>query len=391
MYVALLGRQPELSMAEIERFYGASNVSVFSSVSALIETTEFDIQNLGGSIKAGLIINNLATTDWTIIENSLLNIFDNSNLPTGKITFGISVYGLKVPAKTVEKTGYKIKSKLKTIGRSARQIISNEPSLSTATSHHNKLGLSANKIEMLILKGFGNNTIIASSVGTQNISAYARRDQGRPKRDPFVGMLPPKLAQMMINMASGDRKGLRLLDPFCGTGVILQEAYLLGHKPFGSDLSEKMVEYSIENLKWLSKAKHLEIDISVSKADATTHLWKKPIDTVATETYLGQPFSAPPSKQKLNEVMMNCNHIISSFLKNVAGQTTIGTPMCVAVPAWRDSNGELTHLPLIKQLGKLGFTRIELKHVDSSKLAYFREDQIVAREILLIERSKNTR
>ena len=77
--------------------------------------------------------------------------------------------------------------------------------------------------------------------GVQNISAYAMRDQKRPKRDAFVGMLPPKLAQIMINLALGDQepKDKLLLDPFCGTGVLLQEALLMGLKVYGTDLSQK--------------------------------------------------------------------------------------------------------------------------------------------------------
>lgn len=384
MYIALLGRQPELSLAELERVFGSNSVSIFSNSVALINTGEFDIEKLGGTLKAGLVLDHLPSTDWSIIEREIIKLFSSGNVPNGKITFGLSVYGIKIPVKTIEKTGLKIKSNLKKIGRSARHISSNEPALSTATSHHNKLGLSTNKIEIIIAQGFDNRTIIASSIGSQNISAYARRDQGRPRRDPFVGMLPPKLAQIMINLAAGEKTGLRILDPFCGTGVLLQEAALLNHKPYGSDMSAKMIDYSRQNLEWLAKLRHLDIEVDLVEADATTHLWKKPIDAVVTESYLGQPFSAPPSPAKLKEVVGNCNHIISSFLKNIGGQIKTGTPLCIAIPAWRDKNGNLTHLPLTNQLAKLGYARVDLKNVDSSKLAYFREDQIVARELLLI-------
>lgn len=387
MYVTVLGRQSELSIAELERVFGSDSVFVFSSTMALVDSNDFDIERLGGTQKAGLVIEELPTADWSIIERAVIKLFNSSHLPMGKITFGLSVYGLKIPAKTIEKTGLKIKSSLKKNGRSARHIVSRETSLSSATSHHNKLGLAENKIEIIIAKGISGNTIIASSIGSQNISAYAKRDQGRPKRDAFVGMLPPKLAQIMINLAVGEMKSLRILDPFCGTGVVLQEAALLGHIPYGSDLSEKMVDYSTQNLEWLIKIKHLKLKLNITKADATNHLWKKPIDAIVTESYLGQPFSAPPSEAKLKEVVANCNHIISSFLKNIGGQIQPGTNLCVAIPAWRDKSGALTHLPLTSQLAKLGYKRIELKNVDSSKLAYFREDQIVARELLLITKT----
>src|SRR5690606_4224587 len=101
---------------------------------------------------------------------------------------------------------------------------------------HNKLGLSPNKVELLVVNGGKNGIIVAESSGTQNITALARRDQGRPKRDAFVGMLPPKLALLMLNLAAGGldpEKSHRVLDPFCGTGVVLQEAALQGYSVYG--------------------------------------------------------------------------------------------------------------------------------------------------------------
>src|SRR5690606_25237485 len=107
----------------------------------------------------------------------------------------------------------------------------------------------------LVVKASNGRVIVAESIGAQNITALAARDQGRPKRDAFVGMLPPKLAQMMINMAgpltadpTQDLVQPRILDPFCGTGVILQEAMLLRYGAYGTDLSEKMIRYSRDNL-----------------------------------------------------------------------------------------------------------------------------------------------
>ena len=105
------------------------------------------------------------------------------------------------------------------------------------------------------------------------------------------------------------------------------------------------------------------------------------------ETYLGQPFSAPPSPAKLTEVRGNCNHIISNFLKNLASQITPGTPLCIAVPAWRAADGSFTHLPLVDNLAQLGYTRHELQTVRASQLLYYRESQIVARELLLLQKA----
>lgn len=71
------------------------------------------------------------------------------------------------------------------------------------------------------------------------------RDYGRPARDARVGMLPPKLAQIMLNLSVKDEKSGTVLDPFCGTGVLLQEAALAGFDFIGSDIEPRMVEMTL--------------------------------------------------------------------------------------------------------------------------------------------------
>lgn len=174
-----------------------------------------------------------------------------------------------------------------------------------------------------------------------------------------------------------------VLDPFCGTGTVLQEALLHNFDVIGSDLSEKMATYTTENLNWLQKNFDTAGKVLyISQADAVDHRWKqsKKISAVVCETYLGQPFSAPPSPTKLKEVSGNCNHIISKFLTNIHSQLQPGTPLCIAVPAWMSADGRFTHLPLIKQLSKLGYERII-----SKPLLYHRPEQVVAREILVLK------
>jgi len=101
---------------------------------------------------------------------------------------------------------------------------------------------------------------------------------------------------------------------------------------------------------------------------------------------LGQPFSAPPSPSKLIEVQGNCDHIIGTFLKNVGSQIISGTPLCIAVPAWKSTDGSFTHLPLINKLDQFGYKQISFKNVRTPELLYYREDQVVARELLVLEK-----
>ena len=389
MFIAILGRQPEISLAELEAVFGRHNVQPATPDIATIDADDIDLSILGGTTKIAKVITthnyaNKRDSDlFTDISRQITNHYaDKWRSVDHKITLGISAYGFNIPPRAVQKTGIILKGSLKKSGVSLRLIPNTESALSTAVSHNNKLGLSDNKVELIIVKT-KTSVIIAESRGAQNITAYTRRDHGKPKRDAFVGMLPPKLAQIMLNLALGsknDTPGL-ILDPFCGTGTVLQEALLRQFDVIGTDLSDKMVSYTQENLNWITKShKHTGQIIEISQADATNNQWSNApqISAVVCETYLGQPFSAPPSPAKLKEVTGNCNHIISGFLKNIHPQLTPGTRLCIAVPAWRSKDGSLTHLPLTRDPSRLGFDLVR------PPMIYSRPDQVVARELLVL-------
>ena len=435
MYIALLGRQPEISLAELAAVFGADCVHRISQQFAEVQTSDFDITTLGGTIKCAEIITELPAnrTDKASLLAASRFITQHYHAKWAhsphKITIGLSAYNLAVGARDVQKTGLILKSSLKKSSTSLRLIPNDQPALSTATAHNNKLGGSPYKVELLLVKTTGGRLIIAESRGVQNITAYTRRDRHRPKRDTFVGMLPPKLAQIMLNLAlgagllthhrscsnsaagaasslsdksmvlrtalpdafdleetAGSRAAVTILDPFCGTGTVLQEALLASYDVVGTDLSQKMVDYTAENLSWLQSTFTAPGNvIDIHQADATTHHWpnSESLAAVVCETYLGQPFSAPPAPQKLAEVAGSCNHIITSFLTNIRPQLAPNTPLCIAVPAWYDASGHATHLPLIKRLQQLGY--YQLNH---TPLIYRRPDQTVARELLILRTSR---
>ena len=391
MYIAILGRQPAIGMAELEHLYGADSTRWFSEQSATIKTNKISIERLGSVQKIGKVVFELPHGDWQRVSMKIVQMYrEKWSSIEGKITVGISAYGFTTTPHDVQRTGILLKQKLKKDGVSVRAIPNQDTALNTATAHHNKLGLSSSRVEIIAVRAKNGRIIVAESEGSQNITSLARRDQGRPKRDAFVGMLPPKLAMTIINLASdsSDPRDYtkRLLDPFCGTGVILQEASLMGYQVYGTDLAEKMVDFTQANLEWLSSSLNVQVESTLSTGDAMTTNWQQPVDAVACESYLGQPFSAPPSPTKLAEVRKNCNHIISSFLKNIGKQLQPGTPLCVAVPAWKDIDGKFTHLPLVTDLSRLGFAEYEFRNISPEQLLYYREEQVVARQLLVMKK-----
>jgi len=225
-------------------------------------------------------------------------------------------------------------------------------------------------------------------VREQDIAAYAARDQNRPKRDARVGMLPPKLAQIIVNLAAGAEPTGTVLDPFCGTGVLLQEAALMGYGVYGSDLEPRMVDYTRKNLEWLQQ-EHSDLgplQPQLEVGDATTYTWEPTPAIVACEGYLGQPFTGFPRPEKLREVTNTCNLIMKKFLRNAADQLEPGTRLCIGLPAWRRPDGSFEHLKLLDSLEEMGYNRVSFVHVEAPKLLYYRDDQFVARELLVITR-----
>ena len=209
MFIAILGRQPDISLAELEAVYGVAQVRQVSAQVATVATDSIDLSILGGTTKIGEVITTLPLKQlrdsdlFTDVSKDVVHHYiDAWRGANHKITLGISAYNFDVPPRLVQKTGLILKSALKKHDVSLRLVPNDDTALSTAVSHNNKLGLSDNKVELMVVKT-STDIIIAESRGAQNITAYARRDHGRPKRDAFVGMLPPKLAQIMINLALG--------------------------------------------------------------------------------------------------------------------------------------------------------------------------------------------
>ena len=378
MYLAVLGREPELSNAELESLFGktthlTNNLSLFDS-----KTTP-DINRLGGSLKLAEKLSEKPLEFLSKIED-------------GKITIGISDYSKGASKKSATLEAMKLKKILTRHGRSVRVVLGDDAVLSTATSLHNGLsGKNPKKIELIKV-----DNDYYKVIGVQDIDAYSRRDQGRPARDAKVGMLPPKLAQILINLCGALKPGSIILDPFCGTGVLLQEALLMGYFAYGTDISERIVGFAERNLEWLIEKRPFEdhklgrTASSVSEkglfqlaiGDATEYQWEK-LDAVACEGYLGKPMSKIPSDIELKEQKQECSSIILGFLKNLAPQIVKNTPIVIAAPAWLRKNGEYSRLEILDQIENMGYN---VENKSREGLFYHREGQIVARDIIILRK-----
>jgi tRNA G10 N-methylase Trm11 len=406
----ILGRQPSIGIAEIESLYGSEKITMVSKQAVIVDVDPclLAFDRLGGSVKFCKLLTKLPSTDWPSIEKFLIEVSPKQvvAMPPGKMKLGISAYGFKISAKSILASGLSLKKAIQETGRSVRLIPNKDTVLNSAQVSHNKL-TGPTGWELDIIKS-ANETVIAQTIKVQDIDAYAIRDRERPKRDSRVGMLPPKLAQIIINLAVGKLAedqlksicdiaaeddiplpdlGQTILDPFSGTGVLVQEALIMGYRTYASDLEPKMIDYTEQNIDWLIKRQPFYKNKTVYEvSDAIKAKWNGNYNFVASELYLGSPLTSMPDNASLSRNIKNCNTIITKFLSNIATQIESGTRLCLAIPAWQIRPDQFSTLPLIDQIKDLGYNRVSFNHVSNDDLIYYRSNQIVARQLLVITR-----
>lgn len=392
MIVFVLGRQPEISLAELQAVYRQTPKLLAGHLAGLDieqETALATAKDLGSIVKVAELISDSFALDADSIARLTHRLFCQT---TGKITLGISYYGPPTKSKLAANFSRAIRASLEQSGHSVRLVPSEQATLSTATVLHNKLAIgNPKKVELLLTPAPGSHRLaVAKTIYVQDIGAYTLRDRGRPRRDTRNGMLPPKLAQTMINLARGACQLTRptnLLDPFCGTGVILQEASLMGLTTYGSDNNPRMIDYTQTNLDWLARRYRQASRPRLTIADATDFSWQRwltpdRLELVASETYLGRPYASPPHLSELKSNLHDCNVIIGKFIANLSPQLPSGAGVCLGVPAWyiRD---HIHHLPCLAEL-----PRHKLRSITTgANLIYHRPDQVVGRELLVLQKA----
>ncbi len=243
-----------------------------------------------------------------------------------------------------------------------------------------------------------NKIILSKTVAVQDIESYSERDYDRPKRNPKIGIIPPKLAQIMINLAQ-IKKGEVLLDPFCGIGTILQEALLNDYKVVGSDANGDQIANCKENLEWLSKKYILKYpDYKIFQSDMkniTRKIKPNSIDAIVTESTLGPIYKKVPNKAEIG-------HNYNRFIKMYTGFFQIAKlilrknkRIIITIPAYKTKNGGYATAPFIDRLEKIGYSVIspldrefiieDIKTTDRNSIIYDRPNQIVAREVLIFK------
>lgn len=389
-YFFILGTNPTLSLAELTAVFNHGQFSLIQKNIAILETNQEIkaniIKKIGGTIKFGLIHGEPASIAVKDILKSAAN-FAKPEKSESKFNFGISHYGkAKINLKVL---GMEFKKLLKESGINSRWVISREPTLSSVVVEQNKL-VTDKGVEIVIIE-FNKKLLLGKTLAVQPFKELSFRDYGRPARDDRSGMLPPKLAQIMINLA-GAGLDAAILDPFCGSGTIITEAMLMGYKNIiGADISSRAITDTKANVEWIKKNYELRVmSFELREIDATQiskQIAPSSIDFIITEPYLGPQRGDTPISKIKAELERLYSYSLDEFKK-------ILKPGGKIVMIWPVFQGKLStfiypNIDSYKIIGPIPANlkkNIFLKITNRDSIIYGREEQKVWREIVILEK-----
>lgn len=381
---AILGSHPDLSMAEITAQTGAIATTAAGEV-ALFEDLQGNfidlLGKLGGTQKIGYVIGEVAKVDAAELIAFLTSQLEQETRET-KLHFGISIYDFGQTS-AVQKLyaqariiGMTVKSNLKAAGRSARFVMSKEPALNAVAVAQNDLIAKGAEFVLLAAK---DKVVIGMTSAVQDANDWSERDFGRPRRNAKQGMLPPKLARMMINLTGVSAKNKSILDPFCGSGTVLMEGAMLGAaKLIGSDIASGAVHDTQHNMAWLKERgiKVGEVDVFMAKAsEVSNRLPENTVDMIVTETYLGLPRRGVETSVDLYKAVDYIETLYTESFSTLRSVLKDNGIVIIAAPV-HYLDGQTFEAPVVRILEGLGYTHSPLPH---EPLIYHREGQMVGR------------
>ncbi|MFK7780564.1 MAG: hypothetical protein QM490_05530 [Candidatus Gracilibacteria bacterium] len=377
-----LGREYKLSIAEIlSVFPEGKTVNFDTNFLILDNVTEEKIlekaNNLGGTIKIVKICECEIENEW------ISNITKEALKSEGKFKYGLSVFGKKI---NLKKILISQKKELKANKISSRFINKDFKNLNSAQITGEKLIFKKTDFNYLYTS---DNVYFGIGIWVQNINEYSKRDYSKD-RDMQTGMLPPKLCQMMLNLAGGEV----VYDPFVGLGTILIESILMGNKKvYGSDLSDRMIEKTSNNINSFIETNNLSLDdskiikLNAKFIDESEILLEKNIDSIVTEGYLGEIMTQKNiSHERIDKQKKSLIELYNRYFEGLTKINYKGN-LIMCFPFW-EMKGKYIYFSEIYDVIKkyciiddLFPVGLELDPTKAGSLLYKREKQLVGREI----------
>lgn len=413
----VLGKNPTLSTAEILSVLSKTKIPfdclVISEEVLVISisdnvSTESLIKILGGTIKIGIILDEISYDDdeqiWEKVfyaENLEKNYFSKTE---GKIHFGISIYdggaennyisGINNKLMSLNST---IKDNLRDKGIKAGFVRIKDRYISSVSVSKNQLLTKGMEIVLILTK---EKVLVGKTQTVQEFESFSFRDYGRPQRNKRSGIIPPKLARMMINLSNCDESAI-LMDPFCGSGTIIQEAIILGYKNIiGLDISINAVNDTQKNIEWLFDnypnldRSRINVEILSSDVKLISNCIKgNSVDAIVTEPYLGPPLFKEPDENLIQRIIREVESLYLSAFQSFYKILKKDGKVVFVFPAF-ETYKNMRFVQILKEIEKLGFGRLDyfpettgknstLRLTPRGTILYGSPEQFVKREITL--------
>jgi tRNA G10 N-methylase Trm11 len=235
-YFFILGRNPELSRAEIFLYLKARDIDfeevVFEGnllILDLKESFSFNIQSFGGLLALGSLREFINGNDFSLYleKNEFIELDKFSYCVLGNVDSSVFSEKFKKERK---------KAQIKNFGKKVK-IQEGE----TFFFPNVNVKIFAYFLKDLVLLG-----VVEQEFSSKD---FEKRDMEKPFRREELA-ISPRLAKILVNL-SGAKEGDLLLDPFCGVGGILQEALLEGIDCGGIDNDKEAIRFANKNLSWL--------------------------------------------------------------------------------------------------------------------------------------------
>lgn len=384
----IFGNHPMISLAEFQAlflnkqgvFFGknvfCTDLNDSYSLNSLID-------NLGGTIKIGEVISILDINNQKDVKEIIKKtVIEAAKKTEKKFNFGFSCYS---DYNLDLKFGLEVKKELKKININSRLVTSKEKTLSSVIVSQNKL--LTNGLE-IIIAGNNKEILIGKTKVVQDFKGLSKRDYGRPKRDDYSGMLPPKLARIMINLAGPVDNNLLIMDPFCGSGTIINEALLAGYsKLIAGDISSKAISDSKENALWLKNLYNLSnFDIRYinrSVLNLSKVIKKNSVDIIVTEPYLGP-------QRGLNNIKAVKEELEALYSQSLNEFINISTKNAKIIMIWPVLDQKIFLEPNISGWKIISpLLKSYLNKKERKSLIYGRQEQRIWREIVILAKKTN--
>lgn len=308
-YLFILGRNEGLSIFEIKEYlktvgnpvikYSHEKNGLLIEVNSEIQSNLVDI--LGGTLAIGKVI---ATGNKGEIFNELEKTMIYSGTKN-KLTYTLwefSSYDEKI--KEYLKQRFK-EEKLKTSYKGLTGFVESQSGEKESKPSSKLIEEEYFIFEEENMQYFG---IIFQKCDYEKIE---QREVNKPVKRPSLD-ISPRLAKILINLC-GIKENEKLYDPFCGIGVILQEALIRNINVIGSDIDTSAIKGANENLNWFNfpKEKYELIKGDSSKIEIPNCI------AIATEPDLGITLKKIPTKEKANNMLNNFEKLMISVINNV--------------------------------------------------------------------------